>query len=452
MPAIDAFVHHDLYFFHKNNFRQFCKMARPPVTKLWKTASVDKSSIHECMLVFQEMRMSPGKQRSSYLLLVFALGRLLSAADLSLPVDVTGQGSSVSISLSIAAGDLTGDLSGLQFDLLYDSSVMSVVVTPGDAPRAADKSVYFNDLSPGQRRFLCVGLNQNLMSPGILLNFLINLSSTVPAGTYPLVLTNLLGTDARGDTVSLTGSSGALTVQGSSGAPIQASGVLNAASLAAGPVAPGEIVSLVGSGIGPAIAVQSALVPPSTVLSGSSILFDGTPAPLLYAGPNQVNAVVPYEISGKSVTQLFIMNGGQLIAGLPLNVAPAAPAIFTLDSSGAGPGAILNQDSTVNSPSNPASRGSIIALFATGAGMMNPIPTDGAITGNNPPLASLPVSVQIGGLSAQVIYAGAAPGLIAGVLQVNCTIPQDIAAGEAVPVNLFVGASSSPAGVTIAVR
>lgn len=67
----------------------------------------------------------------------------------------------MSISLSIAPE--TEALSGLQFDLQYDSSVMSVVANAGDAPRAAAKSVYFNDLAPGQRRFLCIGLNQNLM-------------------------------------------------------------------------------------------------------------------------------------------------------------------------------------------------------------------------------------------------------------------------------------------------
>lgn len=124
------------------------------------------------------------------------------------------------------------------------------------------------------------------------------------------------------------------------------------------------------------------------------------------------------------------------------------PAILTLDSSGVGPGAILNQDFSVNSPSNPAGRGSIMALFATGAGMMNPVPIDGQVTGDNPPLADLPVSVEIGGSIAQVVYAGAAPGLVAGVLQVNCAVPLDIAPGESVPVNLFVGTFLSPAGAT----
>lgn len=398
----------------------------------------------------QKMRVS---QRNSGLLIapaLFALAPTLVGADLSLPVEITGQGTSLSISLSITPG--TEALSGVQFDLQYDSSVLSVVAIAGDAPRAAAKSVYFNDLSPGQRRFLCIGLNQNLMPAGTLLNLLINLSPNAAAGTYALDFANLLGTDALGNTAPLTGLGGAITIQGNSGSPIQASGVLNSASLVPGPVAPGEIVSLMGSAIGPVIAQQTTFSPTSIVLGGTSVLFDGTPAPLLYAGPNQVNAVVPYEIFGKTSTQMFIMSGGQLIAGLPLSVAPAVPAIFTLDSSGVGPGAILNQDFSVNSPSNPASRGSIVALFATGAGAMNPTPVDGQITGDNPPLTSLPVSVNIGGAAAQVLYAGAAPGLVAGVVQVNCVVPAGVAPGPSVPVGLIVGTETSTAGATISVQ
>ncbi len=234
---------------------------------------------------------------------------------------------------------------------------------------------------------------------------------------------------------------------------IQASGVLNAASLTSGPVSPGEIVTLIGSGIGPATATYPGSSATNTVLSATSVLFDGNPAPLLLAGPDQINAIVPYEISGQNSTQLFIMNGGRLVGEVPLSVAAATPAIITLDSSGAGPGAILNQDSSVNSPSNPAIRGSEVVLFATGAGVMNPTPVDGQVTGNSPPLPSLPVSVQIGGAAAQVVYAGAAPGLVAGVLQVNCVVPQQgITPSDSAPVVLMVGTAASPLGVVMAIQ
>ena len=149
---------------------------------------------------------------------------------------------------------------------------------------------------------------------------------------------------------------------------------------------------------------------------------------------------------------MLIMSGSQLIAGLPLTVVRAVPAIFTLDSSGVGPGGILNQVFTVNSAFNPASRGSIVAVHTTGAGMMNPAPIDGQVTGDSRPLASLSVSVKISGTTAQVLYAGAAPGLVAGALQVNCVIPQNVTPGPSVPVELTVGTVSSPAGITMAVR
>jgi uncharacterized protein (TIGR03437 family) len=142
---------------------------------------------------------------------------------------------------------------------------------------------------------------------------------------------------------------------------------------------------------------------------------------------------------------------GQVIANLQLSVADAAPALFTTDGSGVGPGAILNHDYTVNSPSNPAARGSAIMLFATGAGQTDPPGVDGQITGSTQrPL--LPVSVRIGGIEARVSYAGAAAGMVAGTLQVNCMVPIESPVGYAIPIVLSVGKTSSQAGVTLAIQ
>jgi uncharacterized protein (TIGR03437 family) len=233
---------------------------------------------------------------------------------------------------------------------------------------------------------------------------------------------------------------------------LQPEGVLNAANLLSGPVAPGEIITLIGAGIGPASSHETVGSPSSTVLFGTNVLFDGTPAPLLHAEPNQINAIVPYGVFGQTTTELQVTSQGQAIVRLPLSVVTAVPAIFTLDSSGVGPGAILNQDSTVNSSSNPADKGSVISLFATGAGQTNPPSIDGQIAGAALPIPLLPVSVQIGGLDVQVLYAGAAPGIIAGVIQVNCVIPADAPSGPAVPVVLYVGPTRTQAGVTLAIK
>jgi uncharacterized protein (TIGR03437 family) len=183
-----------------------------------------------------------------------------------------------------------------------------------------------------------------------------------------------------------------------------------------------------------------------------SVLFDGIAAPLLYVSPNQINAIVPYSVTGNTSTQVTVTAQGQTIAGVTEPTAATAPAILTLASTGAGPGAILNQDLSVNSQSNPAAKGSVIAIFAMGAGQTSPPSVDGQVTGTLLPRPLLPVSVQIGGLDATVTYAGAAPGLVAGVLQVNALVPSEVSSGPAIPVEFSIGGASSQAGVSVAIK
>jgi uncharacterized protein (TIGR03437 family) len=235
---------------------------------------------------------------------------------------------------------------------------------------------------------------------------------------------------------------------------IPAAGVVNAASLLAGPVAPGEIVSLFGTGVGPVTGAGVVLIPGGVFdnfVSDTSVLFDGIPAPLSYVSQFQANAIVPYSVAGKSATQLQVMFQGRLSAAVALPVAAAAPGLFSANGSGKGPGAILNQDSTLNSASNPAAKGSIVVLFATGAGQTSPPGVDGLIASSVYPKSLVPVSVSIGGQAAQVEYAGAAPTLVAGVLQVNAHIPAGVASGD-VPVVINVGSTSSQPGLTVAVQ
>ena len=374
------------------------------------------------------------------------------ASQVSLSDQSAAPGTSVLIPVVFASQD--NSISGFQFDLQYDSAAMSLIETLGDPARNSQKSLYVADLAPNKKRFLIVGFNQNLIADGTSINLFVNLDQSVANGVYSLELSNLAATDPYGNAIPITGNDGTVTVQGTvyQGVRLQQQGVLNGASLLSGPVAPGEIITLIGSGIGPASSQQPLGSPSSTVLAGTSVLFDDTPAPLLYGGPSQINAIVPYGLSATSTTRLEVVSQGQAIAELPLSVVPAVPAIFALDSSGAGPGAILNQDSTVNSPSNPAAQGSVVSIFATGAGQTDPAGIDGQVAGAILPTPHLPVFVQIGGLDAQVLYAGAAPGLISGVVQVNSVIPADIPSGPAVPIVLNVGTASSQAGVTLAIK
>ena len=117
-----------------------------------------------------------------------------------------------------------------------------------------------------------------------------------------------------------------------------------------------------------------------------------------------------------------------------------------------GPGAILNQDYSINSGPNPAVRGSVVAIYCTGGGVTNPATVDGSITGTPLPLLTQDVSVSIGGAPAKVDYSGGAPQAIAGLTQINAEVPGGATPGPAVPVVVQIGKWQSQPGVTMAVR
>jgi uncharacterized protein (TIGR03437 family) len=231
--------------------------------------------------------------------------------------------------------------------------------------------------------------------------------------------------------------------------------VTNAASNLPGAISPGEIVVLYGSGIGPAQLVKAA--PGSdgsygTQVANTSVSFNGIAAPMIYTWATQVAAVVPYGITG-TTGQVTVTYQGQTSAGFSVSIASSAPGIFTYDASGQGPAAAINQDGiTVNTAATPTRIGDIISLYATGEGQTTPGGVDGKAASVPYPKPNLPVTVTVGGQEAPVEYAGGAPGMVAGLMQVNVQIPPGIQTGNAVPIVLRVGDVLSQGGVTIAVR
>jgi len=223
--------------------------------------------------------------------------------------------------------------------------------------------------------------------------------------------------------------------------------VVNAASYQSGPVAPGEIVSIFGQVLGPVGGAGAVLDSQGHIaksLAGVSAAFDGTPAPLLYAGPNQVNAIVPFGLAGKTSTQLVVSFQGAASQETTLTVSTAAPGAFT--NAGSAQAVAYNQDGTLNGPSNPAMRGSIVALWMTGAGALSRSYADGQIVGGAAgsfaSLVNLPQvtfgSLNYGAPQGQVVYAGQAPDLVAGAVQLNFTVPLNAPAGPAVAVYVQV--------------
>jgi uncharacterized protein (TIGR03437 family) len=230
--------------------------------------------------------------------------------------------------------------------------------------------------------------------------------------------------------------------------------VSSAASYLTESCSPGALLTIFAPAIGPTSGANMRLTAAGlvdTTLNGTQVLFDTYPAPLVYVGPTQINLVVPYELAGQTHAQMTVMYQGQQVLSLGVAMVPSAPAIFAADGSGIGPGAILNQDSSPNSAANPAERGTIVQIFATGEGTMDSPVADGSITGSALAHPTLPVSVRIGGLAAEIDYAGAAPGLVAGAFQVNARIPAGVTPGAAA-VFITVGVASSQPGITVQVR
>jgi uncharacterized protein (TIGR03437 family) len=228
--------------------------------------------------------------------------------------------------------------------------------------------------------------------------------------------------------------------------------VKSAASYASGVVSPGEIVALFGSGMGPAQLAYLTLTGGglvSTEAGGTTVRFNGVAAPVIYSLATQVAVVVPYEVSG-ATAQVTVSYQGRTSAAFPVTVASAVPALFTSGASGSAQAAALNQDTTANSVTQPAPPGSIIVLFGTGEGQTSPAGVDGKLATAPYPHPVQKVTVTIGGLPATVQYAGAAPGEVAGMLQINATIPAGVF-GSSVPIVVQVGNAKSQSAVTIAV-
>lgn len=229
---------------------------------------------------------------------------------------------------------------------------------------------------------------------------------------------------------------------------------LSGASFFSGPVAPGQIVTLFGFQLGPpelAGLTINAQRRVDTAAGGVRVLFDGTPAPMIYASGRQVAAIVPFNVANRTLTRVQLEYQGRLTNSITLQVAAAAPAFFTANSSGRGGGAFLNANGSLNTETNPADRGSIVVLYATGLGAMRPAMADGELA--SPPYAqpAAPYKVRIADRECEILYGGAAPGLVAGLVQLNVRVPSDIGPGV-VPVTLEVAGVLSPRTVSLAVR
>jgi uncharacterized protein (TIGR03437 family) len=383
----------------------------------------------------------------------------------------------VSISPGLAAGNYSGIIT-ISSPGLASATVLVGVTVVGLPPNQVPLNVTPSPLLLTAPAGLSASAQLNIATPGgIPVAYTASastsaggnwLAATLPSGLAPAMqlvqaYASQLAPGVYNGSINIVWGNGSLTVPviftvtASLGSPPATAAIVNAASEAPVSIAPGEIITLFGTGLGAAVngLTLDASGKVATSLGGTQVLINGVAAPLIYASPSQLNVIVPYEVTGSTianiVANIVVQWGGLPSAAWGIPVAPSSPAIFTIPENGAGQAAVLNQDNSVNSSSNAAARGTVIQLFATGGGQTSPASSTGSVAQTEANLA-LPVTVTIGGVNAQVLYAGNAPEEVEGVVQINAFVPQSVIPGATLPLLVTIGGVPSQIGVTVAIQ
>lgn len=307
------------------------------------------------------------------------------------------------------------------------SGWLSVDVTSATTPKTLNISVSPQGLSASANPYTGT---IRITAPGVLANpIVINVSMNVSAPATPVPVT-----------------------------------IANAASGAYGGIAPGEEITIKGTALGPATAAMFRVNLQGNIdstLSGVRVLFSNIPGTPLYVSAGQINVVVPYEIEGRATVDVVVEYQGTQSAPYSTSVAAAAPGLFTSNFTGSGQVIAINSDGTLNGTTGggfaPAAPGSVLVVYATGFGQTSPH----SITGSVTPIPDTPtdflkvpgtVTATIGGQNASVLFAGSAPGLVTGIVQLNIKVPSGVS-GDDLPISVSVNGKPTPViGTTVAVR
>jgi uncharacterized protein (TIGR03437 family) len=237
---------------------------------------------------------------------------------------------------------------------------------------------------------------------------------------------------------------------------------LNAATQDSGAgIAPGALVTLTGFEIGPdaGVAYQpNAQGQIPTQLAGVQVSIDHEAVPVLYVQSRQINVVAPTDLTVGGSTSIEVTYKGQQFGPFLTAVTYANPGIFRLQVGQTAEAVAMNQDLTLNSPSNPAARGSVVTVWTTGYGNTAPACVSGGL--NDPQAEPLSPSVNAmiydGSGVYPVEYAGSSPALVCGIVQVNFQIPATATPGPYwilpwVEMGTGIGAET-PVGATIFIK
>ena len=251
---------------------------------------------------------------------------------------------------------------------------------------------------------------------------------------------------------ALAGSTGVVSVLLNNTILPAVGAVANGASFLDQAVAPGSLITIFGTDLA-AATVPAASIPLPTTLGDTSVTNNGIAAPLLLVSQFQINAQVPWNVLPSGTTSanvpVVVTRAGNSASGaFQMPVAEFGPAIFTFQN-GIGQAAAINPDGSVAGTANPAAPGSTIVVYATGLGAVTPVIDSGAAPGNDLRNAATQPTVLIGGVAAQVAFAGLSPQFV-GVNQINVVVPAVPTPG-AVPLQIQVGDLTSSDKATIAV-
>jgi uncharacterized protein (TIGR03437 family) len=315
---------------------------------------------------------------------------------------------------------------------LYSPQLTRTILLQNDCG-VANVDTTFDDAAGSQWKSFCpVEAGRGPFQPDQpLSNFNSDYSSY---GTWQLAVVNDQSNSRTGflNTFNLT-----ITGINETGPVTNAQATVNAASYTgAGTVAPGELISIYGVGLGPVtpLSAPSGTSLPLT-LGGAQVSFNGVLAPIAYASQFRIDVQAPFSLSPGTNATVQVSN--QSISGSPfqLNVVDTVPGVYTAGSAGLGYLSAVNQDGSLNGPqglvTKPAPKGSYVTLYASGLGAINPPLKEGTVPPTTGVVSKVtgPTSVLIGGVQTTILFAGAAPGL-PGVYQVNIQIPAGAASGS----------------------
>ena len=350
-------------------------------------------------------------------------------------------------------GTYTFHLSGISGTLPASVSIVSGNNQTGATGAALAQPLVVQLLDSNNNALALAGISVQFQPT----NATVGSATAVTDSTGKASTTVTLGSAAGSASVNIVvGSLAAVTANftatsgGASGPAITQ--IVNGATFLTGPVSAGVFVTLKGTGLGPAAGIiggagSNNLFP--TSLGGTQVFFNNVAAPLVYVSATQINAIVPYEVAGQTSAQVTVQYQNATSPAQTVQISATALGLFS-QNFGSGQGDILNQDNSINSSTNPAKRNGIVVLFGTGEGVTSPASVDGLLATSVYPKPLNPITATIGGINAPVLYYGAAPTLVAGVLQVNVQIPEGVPDGNAA-IQLFEGSGQSPATVTVAV-